>query len=157
MITVSIKLDGAKAFERALARIEKNVSKKIVRKAVRAAQAPVLKLAKANAGSIVGGQMGQTLAANLVLRAPRKQRRGGYTLMIRLKSESEGLDPSLIHTSKDGKRTFVPAAIEFGHGTNKQQAARPFLRPAADVKRKQTIAIVTKEIGRGIDLEMLKK
>jgi hypothetical protein len=29
-------------------------------------------------------------------------------------------------------RTFVPAALEWGHGSNKEAAARPFMRPAID-------------------------
>lgn len=148
---ISIQLEGGKDLERKLAALEKKVAKKVVRKAVRAAQKPVLTAIKANARSMVGGHMGGLIASNVVLRAQKKQRRGSYAMNVRLKGESEGAPAELIHVTKEGKRHFIPAAIEFGHGPGKEQVAIPFGRSAADSTRAETLRILAAELKKGIE------
>jgi len=65
-------------------------------------------------------------------------------------AESRTKKGKVYHKQVSGKRSFVPAAIEFGHGKNKEQAARPFMRPAADVTVRKRIDILTKEVAAGI-------
>lgn len=151
MITSSIKLEGAKQLERKLLSLEKKVGKKIVRKAVRDSHKIMLSEAKSRAATIVGGAMGRLLASNLVLRATRRQRRGSYEMQVRTKSESEGAPTEFVHITKDGKQHYIPAAIEFGHGSNKEQAARPFMRQAADATRGQVLAKFIEQLRRGIE------
>jgi HK97 gp10 family phage protein len=120
-----LKLDGEKQLLKRLEGLEKKVGKKIIRKAVRAAAKPTLTAAKANARSMVGGDMGNKLAKALVLRKTKKQRRGSFSMNVRVDaSKAEDLK----ETSAAGRVNFVPAAIEFGHGS---AAAIPFMLSAA--------------------------
>lgn len=148
---ISIQLEGGKELERKLRGLETKVAKKVVRKAVRVAQKPVQTTIKANARSMVGGHMGGLIASNVVLRAQKKQRRGSYAINVRLKSESEGAPPDFVHITKAGKRHYIPAAIEFGHGPGKEQSAIPFGRSAADSTRAETLRILIAELKRGIE------
>jgi len=148
---ISIQLEGGKELERKLAALETKVAKKVVRKAVRAAQKPILTAIKANARSMVGGHMGGLIASSVVLRAQKKQRRGSYAMNVRLKSESEGAPAEFVHITKEGKRHFIPAAVEFGHGPGKEQVAIPFGRSAADSTRAETLRILAGELKKGID------
>jgi len=148
---ISIQLKGGKELERKLQALETKVAKKVVRKAVRVAQKPVLSAIKANARSMVGGHMGGQIASNMVVRAQKKQRRGSYAMNVRLKSESEGAPAEFVHITKEGKRHFVPAAIEFGHGPGKEQVAIPFGRSAADSTRAEILRILAMELKKGIE------
>lgn len=148
---ISIQLEGGKELEKKLRGLETKVAKKVVRKAVRNAQKPVLTAMKANARNMIGGHMGGLIAANVVVRAQKKQRRGSYAMNVRLKSESEGAPMEFIHITKEGKRHFIPAAIEFGHGPGKEQVAIPFGRSAADSTRAETLRILTAELKTGIE------
>lgn len=148
---ISIQLEGGKELEAKLKTLETKVSRKIVRKAVRAAQKPVITVAKSNALSMVGGNMGGLIAANIILRAVKKQRRGSYGMSLRLKSKSEGAPAEFVHVSKTGRPTYIPAAIEYGHGSNKEQCARPFMRSAADSTRTKVISILVQQLKAGIE------
>lgn len=157
---ISIQIENASAVQKALDGFEKKISKKIVRQGVRAAWKPLLNKSKQNARTNVGGQMGSLIAKNLQLRAWRRQRKGQYGMMVRIKS---GI-PEFLSFAK-GARTFlrwrsdietrrvsyragkttgqayIPSAIEYGHafpyhggkGANKDVAAIPFMRPALDL------------------------
>ena len=148
---ISMQLEGGKELERKLQALGTKVGRKVVRKAVRNAQKPVITAMKANARNMVGGHMGGVIAANVVVRAQKKQRRGSYTIDVRLKSESEGAPAEFVHITKEGKRHFIPAAIEFGHGPGKEQVAIPFGRSAADSTRAETLRILAAELKKGIE------
>lgn len=154
---ISVHLEGGKELENKLAELEKKVSKKIVRTGVRKAQKVLLTAIKMRLNWIAkGGGMAEKISKALQVRAPKKQRRGGYAINVQLKS-----DPAFIHYPKgassslstgktSGKRSYIPAAIEYGHGQNKEQAARPYMRPAADMTARQRIEILRKEVAAGI-------
>lgn len=148
---ISMQLEGGKELERKLKGLETKVSRKIVRRAVRAAQRPVLNAMKANARAMVGGHMGGLIASNIVLRAQKKQRRGSYAMNVRLKSESEGAPAEFIHITKEGKQHYIPAAIEFGHGPAKEDVAISFGRSAADSTRNESLRILKEELKKGIE------
>jgi len=148
---ISIQLEGGIELEKKLMALETKISKNVVRTAVRKAQKPMLSAAKSNARSMVGGVMGGLIANNLVLRAEKKQRRGSYAVNVRVKSESEGAPAEFIHITKEGKRHYIPAAIEYGHGSRKQQSAMPYMRNAADTTRGQTISDLARELKEGIE------
>jgi HK97 gp10 family phage protein len=151
MAVASIKLEGAKELERKLTSLERKIGKKIVRTAVRNAWKILLAAAKGNAQGAVGGRMGTLLARSLVLRTPRRQKRGGYAILVRMKSASEGAPTEFWHTSAEGKTTYVPAAVEYGHGRNKEQAARPFMRNAFDRVRQQVLSKFIADLRQGIE------
>ena len=139
-------LTGAVEFENALKLLEKKVSKKIVRKAVRKGMKPVLKRAKSNAKTMVGGNMGDLIAANLKIRSPKKQKRGQFLLTTRVVEHEQ-----FVHINQDGRRHFIPAAIEFGHGDNKEQIALPYMRNASDTMETKAVDEFKKEMKTGIE------
>lgn len=139
-------VEGAKELERMLAQIGGKVAKKIVRQAVRRGQKPILARSKNNAQTLIGGAMGSKIAKLLKIKVPKRQKRGQYLLSVKLTE-----DPLFVHTSKDGKRHYIPAAIEFGHGPKKEQIAIPFLRKAADSEGSNAQNIVIKQLGEGIE------
>lgn len=154
---ISVSMTGGKELEHKLSELEKKVGKKIVRAGVRKAQKTLVTAIKQRLTFIAkGGGMAQKISKALQVRAPKKQKKGGYSINVQLKN-----DPAFVHypigssssmaTGKtSGKRTYAPAAIEFGHGKNKEQAARPYMRPAADMTARQRVEILRKVIAAGI-------
>lgn len=145
-------IEGAKELERNLATLEKRIQKRVVRQAVRAAQKPLLARAKSNAASRVGGTMGALLAKNIVIRAPRRQRKGTYALHVTLRP---GV-PEFVHTTRAGRPHNIPSDIEYGHGADKESAARPFLRPAADATKDESLRMLTQQLRVGILREAIQ-
>ena len=150
---ISIQLEGGKELEKKLGALGTKVGRKIVRQAVTKAQKPTLKEAQSNAKSMIGGEMGGLIAANIVLRTPKgkEMEPGGYEKNVRMKSESEGAPAEFVHITKGGERQYIPSAIEYGHGTRKKESAIPFMRRAAYSQTKRTIAILAGELRKGID------
>jgi len=142
---IGMTIQGDQELERRLLNLERNTAKKVIRKASRKALKPILSSAKQNAKNMVGGTMGTLLAAGLVLRAFRKQRKGSFGLNIRLKAAIQ----EFIHIAKDGTRYYIPAAIEYGHDS---AAAIPFMRAAFEADKSKTIVIMHNEIWAGIKL-----
>jgi len=159
MIQYSMKIDGAKEFERKLAGLETKVAKKLVRQAARGAQKILHQAARAAvlalpSGPYSTGKMRALISKAIVLRAKKKQKRGSYTMLVRLKGQSEGTPPEFFHTTKTGQRYFIPALIEHGHGANKESAARSYMRKAADETKQQVIRTFGKLLGQGIEQAM---
>ena len=140
-----MKVEGLKELENKLKNMEQKVAKKIVRSAVRKAQNAALKEAKANALSMIGGEMGAKIADSLKVKAVNKQRKGSYALQV-------CVDPAKADEFKDGDN-FIPAAIEYGHvnrgGT--ETAPIPYMLNASEATAKQRINILAREIKKGID------
>jgi hypothetical protein len=100
--------------------------------------------------------MGGLISKALVLRAFKRQRRGSYAMTVRTKSGPK----EFVHITKDGRRYFVPAAIEYGHAragrggkknAPKDVAAIPFMRTASDMNLKKGEKIFAREAKRGIE------
>lgn len=159
---ISVQIQGGKELENKLMQLERKVGKKIVRTGVRNAQKSLIPAIKMNLAAISkGGGMAQKIAKALTVRAQKKQEKGTYSINVLLKP-----DPDFVHYAKGsfsylfnkkgtgrGKtvgRTYAPAAIEYGHGKNKEQAARPYMRPAADATANNRIKILTKGLADGI-------
>jgi len=145
-------IEGAKELERNLATLEKRIQKKVVRQAVRAGQKPLLARAKANAAQRVGGSMGSLLAKHIVIKAPRRQRKGLYALHVTLRP---GI-PEFVHVTRAGRQHYIPADIEYGHGADQAAAARPYLRPAADATKAESLRILAQQLRVGILREAIK-
>ena len=150
---IKMSLIGGKEMEAKLLSLERNVGKKVVRAAVRDAQKALLPYVKgALMGISKGGGMAQKMAAALQVRAPRRQMKGGYAIHLQFKdvpglvSYPKGASSSLSTKVTTGKGSYIPAAIEYGHGATKEAAARPFMRPAADA----TIGLRMKMLGKGL-------
>ena len=116
---INIHQSGAKQIEMQLSRIERNVAKKIVRKAVREGQKIITEKVKDLAPEDEGIMKGA-----IVTRAAKRQRRGSYSVLTVFDTKRY---PSLIRTNKAGQRYFYPAAVECG---TENQKANPFMRLA---------------------------
>lgn len=132
---------GAKGLERKLNMLDKKESRKIVRKAAREAHKIALKQGRALAKSMIGGETGNEIAKALKLRTLKTKDKSSYTVTF-------NIDPNraedFTYYSQDGKRTFIPAAIEYGHsgntGSNKKVAKPiPYLRKASEQTKKPRI------------------
>lgn len=159
---IQIKILNAQAVQNALNAFEKRIAKKIVRQGVRAAWKPLLDRAKENALSMVGGSMGRLLARNMQLRAFRRQKKGNYGMLVRVKSGVE----EFIVVAKSGNRAYLPVAIEYGHafpgrgggkGAPKDVPAMPFMRKALDVTLPNAPVIFRQHLVRAIREENQKK
>lgn len=140
---IRLELQGDKALEKKLRTLEVKVAKKVVRPAVRKAMKPTLTDAKENARTMIGGALGKLMAASLILRAFRRQRRGSYGVNVRLKS---GVS-EFRHKAKDGTEYYVPAAVEYGHDS---AAAIPAMRNAFEKSKQRAQRILQDEIWAGI-------
>ena len=150
-------IDGAEALEAQLKTLPANVQKRVVRKAVRASQNVLVKAARDDAGALptsplTGGRMRALLRKHIVPKVG-KQRRGSYSIHVQMRS---GVG-EFYHTSqKTGNTSYIPAAIEYGHGSTKELAARPFLRPAARRTERERMRVLSKELASGILREAIK-
>jgi len=160
--TIRMQIDNARAVQNALDKFEKKVAKKIVRRGLRAAWKPLLDRARENARALGdGGPMSSLIAKKLQLRAFKKQKRGQYGMYVRLRP---GVD-EFISISKTGQRSYIPAAIEYGHafpgrggkGAGKDVAARPYMRPAADWAVPRAPGIFKTHLVKAIRAENMKR
>jgi len=140
---IRLTVQGEKELERKLKTLEQKVSKKVIRQASRKSMKPTLTDAKENARTMVGGALGRLMAAALVLRAFRRQRRGSYGVNVRLKS---GV-PEFKHKTKEGTEYYIPAAVEYGHDSAE---AIPFMRNAFDKNKQKVPRTMQNEIWAGI-------
>jgi len=158
-IAFGIDIDGDKRLERSLLSMEKKASKKIVRTAVRKGGNVVMKKARINAKSMVGGKMGRLLARNIVLRKYKKQRRSQFSMFVAMRA---GVAAFVYKAKKWSKypdmTTYIPAAIESGHTTGQGDAvpAKPFMRNAYQSAGKTAQRIVVIEIKDGVKNEFRK-
>ena len=127
---IEMTLEGGKELEAKLTALERKVGVKIARESVREAIKMILMPAKANALSMVGGKMGAIIARALQIRVGTyhgKRRRGQYYMKIQhnpkyndvFVHESEGslTRPQGKRGYQLSRRTYIPAAIEYGHVT----------------------------------------
>jgi len=138
-----MKLMGAKEIQRVLDNLTNKEVAKAARTACREAQKVImLPEYKGKARAMVGGRMGSQIAAALKVRAMKVMRQGHYGVKILLDEPEE-----FVYHTADGKRYFIPSAIEYGHafpgrggGRNapKHVAANPFARTAFENKKYQT-------------------
>ena len=148
-----IVLQGSKELEEKLKSLDSKVAKKIVRQAVRDAAQIMQKEIQQNARSFVGGEMGSLMARKTVVRAFKKQRKGAYGVSTKFSADV----PEFIGNTAEGKRYFIPIAIEYGHATpglggsgDKSVAAIPFVRTAFDMKQDECLKTIENEVEDGI-------
>jgi HK97 gp10 family phage protein len=116
----SIVVTGIKEIDRKLKELEPKIQRKVLRQAMRSGMKHVFQEALMRVSVLTG-----LLKKNIKLRA-MKRKRNRVGLLVQVKS-----DPGLVKTSKDGKRYFYPASVEWGHGS---VPPHPFMRPAYDLK-----------------------
>jgi HK97 gp10 family phage protein len=172
--TKTMELTGFDELDKKLAALDKKVSKGIVRKATRTAIKKVMVIAKANAKSMVGGNMGNLIAKHTKVQVFKHQRKGSYGLRLGLSPDVPEFAGLRIgsHTRinfergtgaaatkifrKIGKsvgRWYIPAALEYGHGNARPI---PFMRSAYNKGRERAIRTLRTELKQGIEREAMK-
>ena len=166
---MKVQTKGFEVFDAQLQALETKVAKKIVRTAVREGGKNTLKQVKSNAKTMVGGNMGNLLAKNAKLIVFGHQRRGSYGMQIGMKpnvpefdswrmgsrtgvSFSRGKAGNVLRsTSKTVGKSYIPAAIEYGHGNARPI---PFIRSAWNKTKAKDVQIMGKILRKEIDRAM---
>ena len=130
--------------------LETKASKKIIRKAVRDTAKVVQKEMKTNAKSIVGGMMGRLIARHIKVRAQKKQKRGSFGVNVWIDPKA---NDEFVHITKDGRRHYIPTAIEWGHGQAKEIS---FMRRAWDKTKNNLLKFLLQRIKDLLMLEVGK-
>lgn len=135
------KVTGLRKIEKGLMNIEKKLAVKIVRTALRDAAKVFRQAQKANARSIVGGQTGQKIARNIII---RKAKLRAKRYVYGIDSFINPKETSFVGVTGSNKRYYIPSAIEYGHafpgrggGRNppKDVPAMPYMRPAFETQK----------------------
>jgi hypothetical protein len=143
-VRIAMQTKGFEIFDAQLQALETKVAKGIVRKAVRGGAKPTLKQVKINAKTMVGGEMGGLLARHAKIIVFGHQRKGSYGVQIGMKPNvpefeywargsrtianfSEGIGRRKKTYGKTIGKSYIPAAIEYGHGNARPI---PFIRSA---------------------------
>ena len=138
-------ITGLKRLNKNIDLLEKKVAKKVIRKAVReAGKTTILKEARTNAKTLLGGDLGKLIKKAIKLQPVKKQRKGMFAMMVK---PSDKFNDELTHTSKAGRKTYIPYAIEYGHGEAKPI---PIMRNAYLKKKKIARKIMKAEVLKGI-------
>ena len=173
-----MKIDNVKQLETKLKNLEKKVAKKIITKALKESTKIIQRTAKANImfmlakakmtikGNLKKGEkqrlkssMAGKMAKALVVRTGKAKR--GIYLVEALYDKKYNDD--FVYVSKDGKRSYIPAAIEYGHKlvawghrTGKKVAPVPVMRNAWDTKKGEAEIHAMKMIRDGTENEAKK-
>jgi len=151
------KLEGFEKLDRQLLNLERKTAKKIVLKSTREGAKVILKKVKSNAKSMVGGNMGGLLAKYAKVIVFKHQRRGSYGMQIGMKPNVPEFDywpvgssSSLTSRKTTGKKSYIPAALEYGHDNAKPI---PFYRAAWNASKKKAVSTLARELKKGIERE----
>jgi len=165
----ALQIEGAAEIIAKLQQIEKKMAQKILRSACREGAKIIEEQVKVNLRSMSSKSKGATqmrrrMIQALGIRAWKRQRRGGYGVMIRFLPEKDDLrrkrpigvsaftgytmgSASSIKSKKlvQGSTYYIPTAIEYGHafpgrggkkGSPKDVPAKSFFRPAFDTHKR---------------------
>lgn len=148
---LQLSIQGMQEFERLIDSMPKKLAAKGIRKAVKAAIKVVRETifqritGLRNSGILGRRSLKAAMMTSFQVRPPKRQRSGRYSMdAVFVDPEGAGLvyypkgsatqlfysGGALVKTTGSGTgRSFIPFALEYGHGSNKEQAARPFMRP----------------------------
>lgn len=161
------RLEGADGLERLIASLPAKMAKKGIRRAVRIAHRivydSILQKIQAlpSSGLLKRRSLKLAMLLNFRIRTPRRQQSGTYAMEAAFENaESAGLvhyaqgsHASIAGTrAKETGRSFIPAALEYGHGSSKEAAARPFMRPGFESAQDKTQRTLAAELANELDL-----
>jgi hypothetical protein len=157
MPSVTLTTTGFELFDAKLIKLEHKVAKKIVKDATRGAAKITLKQIKANAKSMIGGNMGALIAKHAKIIVFKHQRRGSWGVQIGMKAGVPEFDywpvgssSSLSTRKSTRKKSYIPAAIEHGHGN---ATPIPYIRSAWVQTKARDIKTMGKLLKQGIERE----
>ncbi len=166
---IGFYLDGGEQLAQNLATLDARLRRNVITTAVRRSQQIMLKAAQATARTLPRSgrsiyaysnrrkrqeqiRMAELLARNIVIAPPKRQIPGSYSVHVQMRRGVK----EFVHVSKTGRRSYIPAAIEYGHGSDPASAARPFMRNAADWTKHERMNQLAQELGIGLLREALK-
>ena len=166
---VGFYIEGGEQLAQNLSTLDARVRRNVIVTSVRRSQEAMRKAARANARALhrgstpktyAGGRKGQKqvsmaelLAQHIVIAPPKRQRPGSYSIHVQMRA---GVVQFKHSSKKTGKTTYIPAAIEYGHGSDPASAARPFMRPAAEHTKNERMQRLAQELGSGILREAIR-
>jgi hypothetical protein len=168
---IEITIEGGQFVNQALIQLTAKIQRKIARGAVLEAAALIKQRIYENAHQMVKGEMGNLLGESMeVLRV--KARQNSIAAFV---GPSATFNPIFAVDSKEGKRNYIPAAIEFGHitrgpssDTGMERARKrlasaaagvgfvpaiPFMRTAFDSGAASAIEAMTDAVREGVETE----
>ncbi len=153
---IDLHIDGLETLDRKLANLPGKIAKGAVRRAVRNAQKIVLNALRAKTAALPiserrQGRMRDLIAQAWQIRTPRRQIPGSYSLHVTLPPGA-----FIYFSKRTRQRSYIPAAIEYGHGATKEKAARPFARPAADESKSLVEMVLAHDLAQGIERAALE-
>jgi len=150
---MDVRVTGLVALEKKLTALPTKVARKVIRQALRKGAKPVKASVKTNAVAMVGGEMGSLIAKATAIRAVG-QRPGRASVGVVLTAK---YNDDFVHIAKDGKRSYIPSAIEFGHtgpgGGEKVTPANPFARRAWHTQKPKALSIIQNALRAGVERE----
>ena len=151
----SMTLTGFDGLEKKLKSLPGKVAKKIVRTATREAAKVTLKQVKSNAKSMIGGNMGALISKHAVVRVFKFQRKGSYGVQIGMRPNVPQFDywpigssSGLKNRKTSGKKSYIPAAIEYGHDN---ASPIPYIRRAFDTTKARSVKVLGQKLKEGIE------
>jgi len=148
---IDISILGDKQTARRLHRLVSKVQKRVVGKALRAGGKPVLAATKAKA-PVDTGRLKGSLKLRTARLSRRRKRQGEFGMEVRTGTREElGLAPDATG--------YYPISQEYGWKLRGGGAApaRPYMRPAADERRREALGIIGREIASGVKREARRR
>jgi len=150
-----MRLDGFEDLDKKLALLPQKVSKDIVRKGTRVGANTILPKIKSNAKSMIGGKMGSLIAEKAAIIVFKHQRKGSYGVQIGMKANvpefdywAVGASSSLKSRRTIGKKSYIPAALEYGHGNGRPI---PYIRAAWESSKAKAVLNMKKYFKQEIE------
>jgi hypothetical protein len=168
---MGFQVDGAVRLEQVIASMPAKLAKKGIRRAVRAAHRLVYESIVRKIQSLPDSGLLKRRSLKLAMlmsfrrRTPRRQRPGTFAMDAVFEDpEAAGLvyypagssskvsfSPAGVVRGAESGRAFIPAALEFGHGSDKAAAARPFMRSGVAAVKTVAERTLAAEMARELD------
>jgi HK97 gp10 family phage protein len=139
-----VVVTGVKELDRALAKLEPAVRRKVVRQAMRKGLKVMADAVKAEAPVDTG-----TLKDAVKVRAVKQRRRGAIELEVRILAD----DNTKKTSAETGQTVFYPAVVEYGTA---HAPPNPFMRRAYEAKGEAARQATLKAVIEGIEREAEK-
>lgn len=142
-----IRIEGASELERKLKQLEPKMSRKIVRKALRAGARPIQQQEKANIPAVANREHPAGVwKRSIKIRSAKRSRRGDIGIVIQSRQEDF-----------EGENFYGPF-VELGHKTGRrgspmrrQVPGKHYIRKAFETKKGAATAIISRELAAGIE------
>lgn len=153
MSLATMTFSGGVELERALAELPNDVARRTVMSGLRKSSGPLLATMRANAQNMVGGDMGASISADLVVRSARRNRRRPAERGVSVQIDPKASSRYVYKPKGGGRDTYIPNAIEFGHVAPDGSLVAPisFARSAFDSQKEGTLSRMIRELWASVE------